>query len=392
MLSQLQSRDRSVHILVQYRRSPCIVAHWDSDLFRLTNLATDLTYCAGPDAIEVLNCCEDWSSDGEIARALPHLDAGIVEREIRALTDATMLQSSDQPEPERETSLQDWGEWFPAAAHFHLATRNMHVWDAEQSSTPVVVAREQPPAVKTYVGVPSVELPPFPTSGGLADVLRARRTWRRFGTAGISLQKLSLLCGLTWGVQSWAVSRSVRPQALKTSPSGGARHSIEAYVCARDVEGLPVGIYHYGPDTHALTLVRDGLSSQDVTGFMAGQRHFSETPLIVFMTSVFARVQWRYWHARSYRNVYIEAGHLAQTFCLLATELNLAPFCTAALSADAVEPALGVDGIREAVLYSVGAGARPAGIAWAPSWEGARIPELVDPAYVTRWQDERAIT
>jgi hypothetical protein len=63
--------------------------------------------------------------------------------------------------------------------------------------------------------------------------------------------------------------------------------------------------------------------------------------------------------------VLAEAGHLCQTFCLTATWLGLAPFCTMALADTAIERALGVDGINESVLYAAGAGRRPPGKATA---------------------------
>jgi hypothetical protein len=49
--------------------------------------------------------------------------------------------------------------------------------------------------------------------------------------------------------------------------------------------------------------------------------------------------------------VLLNAGHLCQTFCLVATWLGLAPFCTAALKDTLIEKDLGIDGIRESVLY-----------------------------------------
>ena len=64
--------------------------------------------------------------------------------------------------------------------------------------------------------------------------------------------------------------------------------------------------------------------------------------------------------ARAYRAILIEAGHLCQTFCLTATWLGLAPFCTIAMKDTAVEKALRVDGISESVIYAMGAGVRPA--------------------------------
>jgi SagB-type dehydrogenase family enzyme len=77
------------------------------------------------------------------------------------------------------------------------------------------------------------------------------------------------------------------------------------------------------------------------------------------MTGVFARTQWKYDYARAYRAVLMEAGHLCQTFCLTATWLGLAPFCTIAFADSKIEKLLQLDGISESVLYVAGAGARP---------------------------------
>ncbi len=77
------------------------------------------------------------------------------------------------------------------------------------------------------------------------------------------------------------------------------------------------------------------------------------------MTAVFPRTQWKYNFARAYRVVLAEAGHLCQTFCLTATWLGLAPFCTMALADTRIERDLGVDGVTESVLYAAGVGRPP---------------------------------
>ncbi len=55
------------------------------------------------------------------------------------------------------------------------------------------------------------------------------------------------------------------------------------------------------------------------------------------MTAVLARVTWRYRFSRAYRVILLEAGHFGQTFCLVATWLGLAPFCTAAFDDEKIE-------------------------------------------------------
>ena len=93
---------------------------------------------------------------------------------------------------------------------------------------------------------------------------------------------------------------------------------------------------------------------------LAGQWWFRDAAFVVFLTAIFHRTQWKYDYPRAYRAVLAEAGHLCQTFCLTATWLGLAPFCTMALADTRIEKTLRVDGISESVLYAMGAGTKPA--------------------------------
>ena len=108
-----------------------------------------------------------------------------------------------------------------------------------------------PPAVKRYRNAAAIQLDPVNVNGEFTHVLRARRTWRRYSSEPITRQELATMLGLSVGVQKWIEAKGVS-LPLKTSPSGGARHSVECYVVARDVRGLKSGIYHYAPDRHAL--------------------------------------------------------------------------------------------------------------------------------------------
>ena len=65
---------------------------------------------------------------------------------------------------------------------------------------------------------------------------------------------------------------------------------------------------------------------------------------------------WKYRFSRAYRGVIADAAHLYKTFCLVATYLGLAPFCTMALKDSVIEKDLGVDGIAESILYVAGVG------------------------------------
>jgi len=167
--------------------------------------------------------------------------------------------------------------------------------------------------------------------------------------------------------------------ALKTSPSGGARHPIEAYVLALRVGDLPRGLYHYNAGAHRLELLRRGASGKQVVSYLNGQRWFGGAALIVLMTAVFARTQWKYPGPRAYRAILLDAGHLCQTFCLVATWLGLAPFCTTALTDSKIESDLGIDGVTESILYTAGVGTRPASsdlARWPTRPYGRQVPNI----------------
>ena len=228
-----------------------------------------------------------------------------------------------------------------------------------------------------------MELPRAPMLGELPSLLLARRTWRRFGTGRLALADLAALLQLTWGVHGWIQLPGVGRFALKTSPSGGARHSIEAYVLARKVDGLRRGLYHYNPDTHRLGLVSQS-GPRRVSDYLPGQQWYDDASAVVLMTTVFERVQWRYPYARAYRAILAESGHLCQTFCLVATWLGLAPFCTMALADSRIERDLKIDGVSESIIYAAGVGARPKGVDWAPSPGSDQTPVLTPPAHAGR--------
>jgi SagB-type dehydrogenase family enzyme len=74
------------------------------------------------------------------------------------------------------------------------------------------------------------------------------------------------------------------------------------------------------------------------------------------MTAVFTRTLWKYAFEVAYRVLWLDAGHLCQTFDLLATSRGLGPFQTAAIQDSFIEKLIGLDGVKEFPLYLCGAG------------------------------------
>jgi SagB-type dehydrogenase family enzyme len=362
----------------RFRRSRHVVSYWEDGALILHDYRSGRRFAATPLVIEVLDAFDVWRPATHVAARLRGVDATEIERLVSALADAGAL---DRVEGAPPADVADaWESWLPAAGLFHGATRDMPFWPRDEANAFLARKAERtppPPPVtqSTSTAHAFLPLPPPALDDELSTTLRARRTWRRFGSTPIALPALANLLGLTWGVQAWVDLPGHGRTPLKTSPSGGARHSIEAYVAVRRVTGIPRGLYHYDSAAHALVRVGPPLSARGLAACVPHQDWMAGAGAIVFMTAVFARVQWRYPFARAYRTVIAEAGHHAQTFCLLATAQGLAPFCTMALADTRLERALGVDGVREAVMYAVGVGSRPGRAAWAP-WPSARALPL----------------
>src|SRR5688572_2921518 len=132
---------------------------------------------------------------------------------------------------------------------------------------------------------------------------------------------------LSVGVQKW-VRVGGREIALKTSPSGGARHPVEAYVVVRRVRGLRAGVYHYEAGQHVLERLRGVPPVSRVAAYMPSSGHFARASA-------------------------------------------LAPFSVMGLAHTVIERDLGIDGITETVLYAAGVGRPPAGTPWAPTLRGS---------------------
>jgi SagB-type dehydrogenase family enzyme len=386
----------------RYRRAAHLVCHWEKGQFFLHNYATNHRAPGTPLAIEILDLCEEWRPASALLAELRALDSTVLDTVLSALVEFTFLEQSDRPASPNSALYDAWEGWRPAAAYFHAATKDVRYGDSRTVDALLRrKADEAPPpaplkpiargakAAKINGDVVVLAPPALPSSEAagetLRDALRERRTWRQFGAAAISAEHLGTLMGLTFGVQQWMHVDGFGRMALKTSPSGGARHSIEAYAYVRRVSGMPRGWYHYDPDRHLLRpLEKTSSRSRRISAYLPKQNWYDGAAVFIAMTAVFARARWRYGYPRAYRSILTEAGHLAQTFCLVATSLQLAPFCSMALADSVIERDLGIDGVSESVLYATGAGHRPKGIDWAPWPDTVRTPRIEQPAWKRR--------
>ncbi|HEY0874371.1 MAG TPA: SagB family peptide dehydrogenase [Vicinamibacterales bacterium] len=347
---------------MEFRRASHLVLYWEDETLVLRNYATGRSLKTDPFILQVLEGFSTWRRLDDYVSGLGPDVRPTVERLVDALHAHGWLRRRDDAPDPVEHGLDQWGAWNPAAGFFHSASRSTRFVELDHHVEHLRHQAEtwpMPAPTKSYEEARVSRLPKPNVRGAFPRVLTERRTWRRFGRAPVDLEPFSTLLHLTAGVQSWITAKGEGRVPLKTAPSGGARHPIEVYVLARRVRSLEPGIYHYASDQHVLERVPGSAKPPAFDAILPTQWWYRDAAALVLFTAVFERTRWRYRSPRAYRAVLLEAGHVCQTFCLTATWLGLAPFCSMAIADAVAEKTIGIDGVSEAVLYAAGVGSRP---------------------------------
>lgn len=208
-----------------------------------------------------------------------------------------------------------------------------------------------------------------PTDTALEALIRQRVTCRNWDVSRpLSAEDFASTLYRTFAAR--AVSDEPGITVMKRAvPSAGGLHPTEAYLLVQNVEGVTPGLYHYHPIDHALEPLGD-IAAEDSQALalriVAGQRHFMKAHVIIILASRFRRTFWKYRnHAKAYRAIILDAGHLSQTLYLVAAERGLAAFITAAVNERDIEEIFGLDPMLEGVLAVSGFG-----------WRGELVDEV----------------
>lgn len=351
------------------------------DIAQLLRGTTALTYRPRLHAISILTGEEHPISQEELelACSLPSdqwQDAEAFDAQtVRALARKGVLISDEDDEElaglrQRDERLASTG-WNLYAALYHFMTRwkgiKFELKD-DETLTPEQLAafvqeRGQPPPPFHELERPLAvrELPSAARHLPLQRLLERRKTTRGFDReARLSMEQLSVVLDQVWGCHGTFAVNEDLVFLKKTSPSGGSLHPVEVYPLVSGVDGLEPGLYHYRTRDHALELLRE-LGSDEAralaTRFMTGQSFLGDAQVTLLMTARFARSHWKYWkHQKAYAAMLLDAAHLSQVLYLVAAELGLGAFVTAAINSAEIDAALGLDPVDEGVLAVAGCG------------------------------------
>lgn len=256
--------------------------------------------------------------------------------------------------------------WWPLGALFHRLSRWSGVDSvSEMERNKMVTAQD----LVRHLGVPPAETLPrspgalaLPRSGGssMGELLLRRTTCRNFDTSRkLTLEMLAGMLGEVLLATSHVDPEPGVRFLKKSVPSAGGLHPIEAYVVAQQVEDLEAGLYHYHPVAHELARLPSQPDSTFSRRLLSGQYWFADAHALVILVCRFERNFWKYRnHAKAYRAVMLDAGHISQAIYTQATAHGLGAFVTAAINEEEVERMLGLEPMREGPLAVCGFGWR----------------------------------
>jgi SagB-type dehydrogenase family enzyme len=344
-------------LATRYRVSPNLVCFWRDGKLRVLNFATRCDIHVDAVLAGLLARLGDWHTAAEAASIVGLSGTREIRALLQRLVRASVLHSSTTSPPTEDRAMSAWAPWNPAVGFFHSTSSRVTYVEKDLPVDGRTTPRKIRGAVIRRAGLmEQLEVPD--TSQLFPSILLKRRTWRRFAPGKVSRQSLETVLWLTAGVQGWLRTPRGERLPLTTSPSGGARHPIELFVLAKHVDGLRAGLYRYDGVAHGLESI--GPPPSKTRDYLPRQHWYENAAVVVFLCATFRETLARYPYPRAYRAVLLEAGHVCQTFCLAATWLGLAPFCTMALDDRRIERDLGLDGLTTSVLYAAGAGL-PAG-------------------------------
>jgi hypothetical protein len=173
---------------VRFRRSRHVVSFWHGPTVIVQNYATRRQWAGTALVCRILDSCHEWTPLEAIQRALPEVNPAVVRDFVRCLARNDLLLRSDRSRPAAERAFDQFGSWNPVAGFFHSETKDVLYDDRRHAET--VLKRKAtsvsvPRYVKSYRGARRFSLPYNPGQGQFADVLLARRTFRRFSPAAL---------------------------------------------------------------------------------------------------------------------------------------------------------------------------------------------------------------
>ena len=207
------------------------------------------------------------------------------------------------------------------------------------------------PEEATVIRLPEPDMLPD-LAVNFLETVELRTSVRVYGEEPVTQKELSALLWCTQGVKMALPGG----KSIRNVPSAGGRHSFETYLLIQNVEGIKPGLYRFLAFAHALLFVKDIECAREKVIGSFPQRSLLEGSAVVFLWTSIAERSAFMFGARALRYVFIDVGHVCQNLYLIAQVMKLGVSAIGAFSDEALNDALGVDGVQEFSIYAAAVG------------------------------------
>jgi SagB-type dehydrogenase family enzyme len=187
-------------------------------------------------------------------------------------------------------------------------------------------------------------------------------------SAPLDLDRLAALLYFSAGVTRVKTYPGGPQMHFRAAPSTGALYQTEVYVVAGAVEGLPPGVYHFGPGDFSLRRLRMG-DFRAAVATAAADDTIAARPAVAILSAIYWRNTWKY-QARGYRHLFWDAGTLLAQLLATARALEVPARLVTGFVDARLNGLLGLDPAKEGALVAV-----PLGASGAP----AAAPPVITP-------------
>lgn len=288
----------------------------------------------------------------DILKNSDHVDSATISNFIN-----NNIISKESKEPSKE-----W-KWDILSKIFHIGTQNLKpdlaggnyrdyltkYFQFKQS-----IAKEKPVKIVNgnRIKLPNPNLEALQNSS-FYDALEKRKTCRNFFSQNISLEKISTILHICFGINNKISDESIK---RRFAPSGGCLRSPEAYFLNLALDEIDKGIYYYDYFQNELVCIKCIDLKDEIGSILQGQELAEKLSFGIFVTSRFDLLSWKYKHSRAYRVALLDVGHVSQNFQLTATCLGIDSWITGAFNDKEINELLQLDNIDESVTFFLGGG------------------------------------
>lgn len=212
------------------------------------------------------------------------------------------------------------------------------------------IPREQFP-----VGESARALPAPAQKSALVRIIESRRSCRLYAREKMTRAELGTLLGGACGITG---SNQLGPgieSLLRAAPSAGALYPLELYLATQEIEGMEQGLHRYNLLDHSLEKLPINSGMNEIAACLLDPKAVENANALILIVARFERTIKKY-GPRGYRYILLEAGHIAQNLCLLATSQGLGSLCIGGFVDSKLNNALGFDCAKQGVVYCVAAG------------------------------------